>query len=70
MSDWKSLLDDTGKVKEDRTNSFIDSALEIEKDYAETKEGKDKANDEVAKELENRKIEKTIPTQQVDFGLF
>lgn len=70
MSDWKSLLDDTGKVKEERSNSFIDSALELEKDYAETKEGKDKANDEVAKELESRKVAKTIHNQQVDFGLF
>jgi len=70
MSDWKSLLDDTGKVKEERSNSFIDSALEIEKDYGEHKDDKDKANDQITQELADRKIKKTIPIQQVDFGLF
>ena len=70
MGDWKSLLDDTGKVKEERTNSFIDSAMEIEKDYGETKDKKDKAKDKDAEELKGREIKRTIPIQQVDFGLF
>ena len=70
MSDWTSLLDDTGKVKGDRSQSFIDSALEVEKDYGEHKEETDKANEQVAKELEDRKVERKTPLQQVNFGLF